>query len=174
MITSMARNGIWIELAIWLSLALVAFVLTFQFSDEVGSYAWGAASWPRAIILLMAVGAIVQCLFRLKQAQASAAAADDGEAKSLPAPLKLLAVFGVPLLYVFLMPRTGFYLTTPVFLLAYLMVLGERRPKVLIGVTALIYVLINLLFSVLFFVALPTGTWPGFYDFSNWLVSLLQ
>ncbi|MEM7225964.1 MAG: tripartite tricarboxylate transporter TctB family protein [Pseudomonadota bacterium] len=171
MSASPQAKGIWIELVVWLGLTLVAFVLTFQFSAEVGSYAWGAASWPRAIILMMALGAVVQCLFRLRQASGAPAAAGK---KAAALPIKLLLVFGVPLLYVFLLPRTGFYVTTPFFLLAYLMVLGERRPKVLIGVSLLIYVLINLLFSVLFFVALPTGTWPGFYDFSNWLVSLLQ
>ena len=86
-------------------------------------------------------------------------------------PLKLAAAFGLPLLFVFLLPKTGFYLTTPFFLLAYLILLGERRPLVLIGVTLLIYVLINLIFTSLLFVALPTGTWPGFYDFSNWFLA---
>ena len=86
-------------------------------------------------------------------------------------PIKLVVAFGLPLLFVFLLPRTGFYLTTPFFLLAYLMLLGERRPLVLIGVTLLIYVLINLIFTSLLFVALPTGTWPGFYDFSNWFLA---
>ena len=41
----------------------------------------------------------------------------------------------------------------------------------LIGVTLLIYILINLIFTSLLFVALPTGTWPGFYDFSNWFLA---
>ena len=44
----------------------------------------------------------------------------------------------------------------------------------ILGVTLLIFVLLNLIFTLLFFVALPTGTWPGFYDFSNWFISLLQ
>ena len=52
--------------------------------------------------------------------------------------------------------------------------MGERRPGFLIGVPLLIFVLINLVFTVLFFVALPTGTWPGFYDVSNWLLVTLR
>lgn len=165
-----ATLGIWVELAIWLSLAVAAFALTFQFSGEVGTYAWGAASWPRAVILLMAVGAVIQAVLRLRNA-----AAEDGISRhpleERRPPLKLVAAFGLPLLFVFLLPKTGFYLTTPFFLLAYLILLGERRPLVLIGVTLLIYVLINLIFTSLLFVALPTGTWPGFYDFSNWFLA---
>lgn len=165
-----AALGIWLELAIWLSLAGTAFALTFRFSGEVGTYAWGAASWPRAVILLMAVGAAVQAFVRLRN---TAAERNDRRhpLEERRSPLKLAAAFGLPLLFVFLLPRTGFYLTTPFFLLAYLILLGERRPLVLIGVTLLIYVLINLTFTSLLFVALPTGTWPGFYDFSNWFLA---
>ena len=40
------------ELLVWLGLAALAFALTFEFSGEPGTYAWGAASWPRGVILL--------------------------------------------------------------------------------------------------------------------------
>ena len=164
-----ATLGIWVELAIWLSLALAAFALTFEFSSESGTYAWGAASWPRAVILLMAVGAVVQAFVRLRAAEV--AERDVPALEKRRPPLKLAAAFALPLLYVYLLPKTGFYLTTPFFLIAYLALLGERRPLVLIGVALLIYVLINLVFTSLLFVALPTGVWPGFYDFSNWFLA---
>lgn len=83
-------------------------------------------------------------------------------------------IFVMPLVYVALLPFMGFYVATPLFLVALLLYLGERRPGFLIGVPLLIFVLINLVFTVLFFVALPTGTWPGFYDVSNWLLVTLR
>ena len=48
-----------VELAFWLALALIAFGLSFQFSGEAGTFQWGAASWPRAVILLMVIAALI-------------------------------------------------------------------------------------------------------------------
>jgi hypothetical protein len=42
-----------LEMMGWLALALFFYILTFGFADEVGSFAWGAASWPRGVILLL-------------------------------------------------------------------------------------------------------------------------
>jgi hypothetical protein len=176
---------IFAELAVWLGLALIAFALTFEFAGEVGTYVWGAASWPRAVILLIALGAIAQFAIRRRQWTASAPLRQSGEAvdaanapEGLPrdsiARAKLAAALGLPLLYVYLLPFTGFYATTPFFLAAYLFLLGERRPLVLVGAPLIIYAVINLVFTRLFYVALPTGNWPGFYDFSNWFLVTLR
>jgi hypothetical protein len=34
--------------------------------------------------------------------------------------------------------------------------------------------LINLIFAKLFYVALPVGNWPGFYDINNWLLTAIR
>jgi hypothetical protein len=173
-------RGLVAEMAIWLGLAATAFALTFEFAGEAGSYRWGAASWPRAIVVAIAAGAVAQFLLRLRArarlaarpgASPEPAAAWDAD---LMTSLSLAAALGLPLLYVLLMPRAGFYATTPPFLAAYLYLLGERRVRFLVGVPLLIYALVMLIFSSLFYVALPTGTWPGFYDFSNWLLVLVR
>ena len=126
----------------------------------------------------MVAGAVAQFLLRLR-ARTGVAADPVGLLRSLraagsPQNLRLAAALGLPLLYVFLMPWTGFYATTPVFLVAYLYCLGERRPRLLVVVSAVVYGLIILVFGSLFYVALPTGTLPGFYDFSNWLLVLIR
>ena len=90
-----ATLGIWVELAIWLSLALAAFALTFEFSREIGTYAWGAASWPRAVILLMAIGAVIQAFVRLRNAAAEEGVSRHPLEERRP-PLKLAAAFGLP------------------------------------------------------------------------------
>jgi len=158
-----------LELLIWLGLAGLTFALTFEFAGEAGTYAWGAASWPRAIILLIALFALLQYAARAPQA------AREPQAPA-PAPeiARSAAALLLPLGYVFLLPRTGFYLTTPVFVLLYLLLLGERRPAALIGVPLGILAAIVLVFTKLFYVALPTGNWPGFYELSNAFVGLIR
>ncbi len=173
------------EFALWLGLALGAVALTFEFAGEVGTYAGGAARWPRGVIFSMALVALAQFAIRRRglTARRSAgfepqAVGSDLAADALPrtaiARLRLAAALGLPLVYVYLLPFTGFYATTPVFLFCYLLVLGERRPAALIGAPLIIYTAINLVFTWLFYVALPTGNWPGFYDFSNWFLIMVR
>jgi len=146
------------ELAFWLALAAITFALTFAFADEVGSYRWGAASWPRGVVLAMAVGAVAQFLLRLRARAGSgfdpAASLRLLRAAGSRENLRLAAALGLPLLYVFLLPWTGFYATTPAFLMAYLYCLGERRGRPLIVVPVVVYGLIILVFGSLFYVAL--------------------
>lgn len=172
------RSSSWLELGLWWSLAAVAFYLTFEFADSKGSYAWGAASWPRAIIGLIVVVASVQFLLRMVHRRVARAAppphTDADRQRRRNAVITLLTTAAVPLVFTYLLPRTGFYVTTPVFLVTYLMLLGERRLRYLIGVPALIYALVLLVFVKLFYVALPTGNWAGFYDFSNWLIQIVR
>ena len=98
-----------------------------------------------------------------------------GEARSgTDARLRILATFTLPLLYLLLLPRTGYFLTTPLFLVAYMVAFREHSLKYMLGTTALLYVGSLAIFSKLLFVPLPTGNWPGFYDFSNWLLEILH
>jgi len=166
------------ELGLWLGLSAAAFALSFEFADEVGAYAWGAASWPRGVILMMAVVALAQFAIRRRALSRREAANLEAAPELLPrgavARLKLAGALGLPLVYVYLLPHAGFYATTPFFLAAYLAVLGERRPAALVLAPLVVYALINLVFTKLFYVALPTGNWPGFYEFSNWFLVTLR
>ncbi len=163
------------ELGVWLALGALAYGLSFEFADQPGTYLWGATSWPRGVVVLLVLGALAQAGMRLRAratepaAPPPAAAADS--LKPLAAKrLAFVANFALPLVYVFALPHTGFYVVTPFFLAAYLALLGERRPKVLILAPLVIFALINIVFTKLFYVALPTGNWPGFYDISNWFL----
>lgn len=167
-----------VEFVVWLALGLTAYALTFQFAGEKGTYAWGAASWPRMVILIMLVTAAAQFVVRLREHHHGP---EDGGGETqrlvtvgLVDFARVGGMFAIPLVYVWLLPRTGFYVTTPFFLIAYLLWMGERRLPVVLGVPAIIYALVNVVFTRLFYVALPTGTWPGFYDVSNWFVGLLK
>lgn len=166
-----ASLPVWIELLVWLSLAAMAYVLTFEFADERGTFRWGPTAWPRAVILLLALGALLQFAVRLRNLQPRAAS---GSTLTLADRLRVLGVFAIPLVYVWTLPRMGFYVATPLFLIGYLLYLGERRWRLLLGVPLFIYAIVNLVFTRLFYVALPTGNWPGFYDFSHWFITVIR
>ena len=155
-------------------LGMICFVLTFEFAGEPSAYRWGPASWPRAMILLLLLSAVLHCTTSLLALRRRSTSNEEPNRITAIGRSPLLGLFAIPLVYVVLLPRAGFYLTTPVFLLAYLYYLGERRWGVLAFVTALIYLPINLIFTVFFYVALPVGVWPGFYDLGNWLLSILR
>ncbi len=173
-------RDLYVELGIWLALVGGAFYLTFEFDQPLYVYRFGAAAWPRAIIAALLIGALVQFLLARReyrrQQQAIEVPSYWSELKQagLALNLRLLGMFGLPLLYVFLLPRTGYYLTTPFFLSAYMWLMGERRRVHLVGTSLLIHGLSLLIFGTLLFVPLPTGRWPGFYDFSNWLLVLIR
>jgi hypothetical protein len=50
------------------------------------------------------------------------------------------------------------------------LLLGERRPKYVIGVTLLIYALLIGLFMIVLNAPLPQGTISPFYDFSAFML----
>ncbi len=68
----------------------------------------------------------------------------------------------------------GFYATAPVFALGVMYLMGERRIKLMTGIAALVFGLLLLLFVKLLYVGLPTGNIRPFYDFGNWVVTILQ
>ena len=90
------------------------------------------------------------------------------------ARFRILSTFGLPFVYLVLLPRTGYFVTTPLFLVAYMLVFRERSLKYMLATAALLYLGSLAIFSKLLFVPLPTGNWPGFYDFSNWLLKILN
>jgi hypothetical protein len=168
---------LWGELAVWLGLAGAAWLLTYQFDRPVQGYRFGATGWPRTILVLIALVALAQLVLGLR-----AAITDPRPPPTRPGPWERLRIYGLgralrvgltfalPITYVALLPGTGFYLTTPFFLLAYLYLLGERRPGRLLAGTFVVYALMVVLFTTVFYVALPVGNWPGFYDVNNWLL----
>jgi hypothetical protein len=52
--------------------------------------------------------------------------------------------------------------------------MGERRPQWIALTIALIMGVLLMMFVSILYVGLPTGNISPFYDFSNWLVTVLQ
>lgn len=162
-----------LELVVWLLIAGVFYGLTFRFSGTTGTtFEWGPAAWPRAALLIMAAVAVANYLTH--RPVGAAGQVRNGGGRSRQDVVNLLGLFAIPLIYVWLLPRVGFYVATLVFLPVYMRYLGERRWKLIGGVTLLLFALVNLVFTRIFYAGLPTGNWPGFYDLSNWFVNLVR
>ena len=165
-----------VELAIWLALVGGMWIYSYKFDRELQSYAFSPVAWPRAVLLFIAFAAVLAWAAERKQSRSP----EDGPARTTVRPpltptrigatVRLLAAFLIPLIYVWLLPRAGYFATTPFFLAASMRTLGLTRWPLVIGLSLAIYALMLLLFSKLLFIPLPTGNWPGFYDFSNWLL----
>lgn len=167
------RRGALIELMVWLSLAGIALILSFEFANTVGAFRYGPAFFPWIAIGLMVAGALFQAFLRLTGHHSVSRDGRPMSAEGLFRP-KALGMFSIPIFYLLLLPKVGFFVSTPLFLIAYLAYLGERRPTHLIGVPLFIYALLLLVFVKLFFVPVPTGQIEIFNAVSNAIISVLQ
>jgi hypothetical protein len=169
---------------IWLTLSIVAYGLTFSFDDPLVTYRYGAASWPRTIILAIAVFASIEVTLsflafrRNAPPKATVMEGEEDEETEITVSgakvnLKRLATFAVPLVFLLMIPRMGYYVSAPFFIAGFMFFLGERRIFHLVVTALLIYAVTLLVFTKLLFVPLPEGTWPGFYEISSWILRLL-
>ena len=164
-----------IETAFWLLLALFAYAFSFSFDREIEIYRFGATGWPRVVIALIVIAALLQLFQAWRQGQTQDAAdRPAGPSRSRGDLIRISLVLGLPVLYAALLDVSGFYFTTPIFIVAYLWLNGERRIGWLIGVPLAIYAFILVVFTRLLYVGLPIGYVRPFYDFSNWLLVLIK
>ena len=166
------------ELAFWMLFAIGAFALSFQFSKDIEIYEFGASGWPRVIIGLIVLAVLGQLLHDLRERNATkdAEATQDSapQQQSLGTYLRVGGTLLLPVIFALALQPIGFYTLTPLFIVGMMLLAGERRIKLIVGVTLGLYAAFLLLFAKLLYVGLPTGTMSPFYDFSNWLLVLLR
>ena len=85
-----------------------------------------------------------------------------------------IAIFGMPLLYLWAMHRIGFFVASPLFIAAYLYVLEVRNWRHILGVTVIILALLFYVFVRLFYVAVPVGAWESFYAINNEIITYIR
>ncbi|MBE9558174.1 MAG: tripartite tricarboxylate transporter TctB family protein [Proteobacteria bacterium] len=171
-------SGQWTEIAIWLSVAGLAFGYSFEFDREIDGYLFGASGWPRAIIAMIFLGAAGQFVQDLRKAKTDPVS-DPGYFSQFSEHgayfiIRMGLTLALPLVYAMLLQGMGYYFLTPFFLGFYLYLTGERRATMLIFVPLSIYGVITVIFTRVLYVGLPIGYWPGFYDFGNQVVILLR
>lgn len=84
------------------------------------------------------------------------------------------AMLALPVLFAAFMQDFGFYALAPVFILAVMFLLGERRVRWMALVAALIMGALLMLFVSILYVGLPTGNVSPFYEIGTGIVTLLQ
>lgn len=175
---------------IWLAFAALAYFLTYEFDRPLRGYELGATTWPRAIILMIGLGAIGLLVSRLlnpgggTDRRADLDSSFDTEAEAAPAATtaefwrralepKRLLTFGLPLVYVAAMHRFGFLFVSPVFLFAYMVLFGYRKWRVLIAVNVAIYAVVLLVFVRLLYTHFPPGL-GVFHSLTGRFVDFIQ
>ena len=167
---------------LWLALGSVGFLLSYQFNVPISGYRYGATGWPRVVFGIMVFFALMQLICGLfsERAKGSVEVKEElpiGSSESnhiILSKAKRLISFSLPILYVFLLPRAGFYVLTPFFVGLYMFVLGERRILHLVITVLLVLGTIYLIFTWLLFVPFPVGNWPFCYELNCMLVSALS
>ena len=173
------------EAFVWLAFAGLAYLFSHDFDRGIEIYRFGADGWPRTIILLIAIAAVLQAVTVLRrpvatEEQATAAGpSTETEGEQRPergkfSRFRVAATLLLPIVYAGLLEPMGFYVLTPVFIALLLLLAGERRWKVVLGVTLGIYAGLVLLFGRLLYINLPVGNWHPFYDISNWLLVVIR
>lgn len=171
-----------VEFFAWISLAALAWGFSSRFDAGYEVYRWGAASWPRAVIALIVIAAIIHLVREWRMMPAGETAPAE---KTTPVEgatvradhmlrLRTLGIIFLPILYVTAVPRIGYFVTTPFFLITYMYIFGQRRSVHLFGTSLLIYASILLIFSGLLYIPLPVGYWPGFYEFGHTLTGWIR
>jgi putative tricarboxylic transport membrane protein len=124
----------------------------------------GPAFWPRFILIclmilsvVVSVGAIRR-LGREKAWGESLMTMDRGK-------VRFFSAIGLIVVYLFLLEVTGFVITTPVFMIAFMLLLGEKSKGWIIGVSLAMTGIIVVLFTKAMYVPLPRGVWL-FREFS--------
>jgi len=168
---------VWEPIA-WLGFASFAFYLTLEFDRPTSTFKFGAAFWPQIVIAILAIAGclLLASLFvrgnEREESDAETALFDEGGAVDRMTPLTL-AMFVLPLLWVYGMHRMGFLLVTPFFLLAFTWLMGVRRPSVLFGFSIGFYGALVLVFYKLIFTPLPMGA--GMFNALNGeILALIQ
>ena len=148
----------------WCLLLLFAFLYTFQFDDPLPVYEFGPAHWPRVILFGMLLAAAwllyTETWLGIRQEPTGVVeGADTISDEDLPtvSRTRIVLIFGLPLLYTYLIHKLGFILVTPFFLFCYMIVMGVRRIRTLIIITVCLYTAILIIFVKLIFTYLPPG-----------------
>ena len=171
-----------LEWLVWVAVVAVALLQTGEFDREVAGYAFGATGWPRAVCAAIFIGATGQLVLRLLEtgreaaspATAAGAEGADDPPRSLHRSAQRFAIFALPFAYLFLTARFGFYVMTPVFILALMLLLEVRSWVALLAVTATVYGIVLLIFTRFFYVALPVGHVQPFYDINTMIIVLAR
>lgn len=176
--TKMINPTIYKLIGEWLFWCLVVALFWMQtgaFSETIAEYKFGADGWPKVVLLGLLAGATGQLAIGYFEYKNNPdAIAEDTTPKRVISRQQQIAIFVIPLVYLWFMHRMGFFVVTPFFIAVYLRVLEVKNWRHLIGVSAAIYLFVMFVFVRLFYVALPVGAWEVFYAINNQIITIVR
>ena len=189
----MMMRQVWrpaLEWLVWVVLVTVAYLQIPTFDQEISVYAYGPSGWPRAVCVALLIGATCQLGWQIMTLWRDTTSADSNREitavtgsknartaaafSSYRSIIQRGCFFLAPFLYLFVATRVGFYVSAPFFILLLLLLLEVRSIWALLSVTLTIYGIALLVFTRLFFVALPVGRANPFYDINNAIIAIVR
>lgn len=175
------RRASWLHMygpALWAGAVLLGAVYYYYLSTQIAFSTrpgrLGPSFWPQAILILLIITAAVDCFVEARKAPARAAAyvarAEESGGKRVwwLMALGLVAI----LAYVNLASLVGFPLANALFMLAFMMLGGFKRPIPAALISLIGTVVLVLLFVRIVYVSLPLGLGP-FQNLTLWIYYLL-
>ncbi|WP_126623140.1 tripartite tricarboxylate transporter TctB family protein [Oceaniglobus ichthyenteri] len=155
------------EWCFWIVLIGLYFQQTAYFDEEISNYRFGASGWPKVIAFAALFGATFQLVIQIHALRAGLTD-DDTEVERIQVTrrqwLHRIVIFCWPFVFLYITPILGAYVSLPVFIVGFLLLLGVYRIKPIALVLLIVYGLTLLIFTRFFFVALPLGNEYIFYD----------
>ncbi len=131
---------------------------TFSFETMAGYEVLGPGWWPRLLLAAMAVLSAGLFVGRLRWLRRGGERQEETVATG-----RLLGLTAACFGYAVLMPYLGFLVSTPLFLLAVLLLFGTPRGRVLALLPLGITVLLLVIFVKVLYISLPRGVGPFLY-----------
>ena len=162
-----------VECVAWLVFAgaIYFFSLGFRTGGLGGGYQLGPEFWVDLVIGLMVISAFANLGIRLVALRdVQTGLQEEMQSASATPPvtigkiIQIAAMFIIPLLFVWLVTRIGFYLSLPLFIIGVLLALGERRLLPIAAMTTVVSAALFLFFTTLLYVPLPLGNIEMFYE----------
>lgn len=144
--------------------SLFLFWVTGSFSGQESYGKLGPAFWPQIILVCLAFMSGIVSIGTIKKLSR-----EKGWGESLVtmdrSKVRFFAAIGLIVVYIFLLNIMGFIIMTPLFMAAFMILLGEKSKGWMIGVSIGLTAIIVILFTKAMYVPLPRGVWL-FREFS--------
>lgn len=168
------------EAGFWLIFGVIGFAVTLEFNGPLDNFKLGAAFWPQValggVIFIAVIHAVTIYFFNADASEVDAGVRvpeKSSEADGTNVNNRTIAIFVVPLIYVFAMHKLGFFLVTPIFLPVYMYLMGVRKISTLFVTSVSLYGAIIFLFVVLVYTPLPQGA-GYFHSLNGQFIGLFQ
>lgn len=152
-------------------------VLEAPVPDKVARnpYALQPNIWPSVILVLLMVLILVNIIKIIRQNKGNPDFSFKAFAASIPAFLKSKLFIGIAVVVAmsFLLEPLGFMVTCFLFLIAYGLLLGQKKIWMLLLVSLLVTIALYICFGVLLSVNLPRGTIPALRNMALFVESLI-